>query len=263
MSQDAGSDSTVIAKAEALLEQGRFGQAVELLRAAYEESGHDAEIADVFAAVCVHAGALEDAERTYRGRLLSEPRSAQLLNNLGYVLLLADRVEEAILHLERAGELAGPDAEIDANLALAYQKADRPQDALGAIDRALQKAPASPVAWNNRGIILRRLGDTDGAREAFLKALELAPHDASAANNLGCLFRALGRTEDALAAFLRVLPMPDPGGAALRNLAIALAENGRREEAARLCGRIAAEFPGSPYAEDALALVERCKENQP
>ena len=115
-------------------------------------------------------GRHRDARAQYRAVLEFAPSHALAHNNLGNSLLAAERLDEAVRHLETA--VAGSaEAEvqfrraigIDPDLAAAHRRLGstlvylgRENEALAALERAVQLAPDDPIARANRDAVARR-----------------------------------------------------------------------------------------------------------
>ncbi len=144
--------------------------------------------------------------------------------NLGQMLLLADRPQEALAPLEAAARSAPGVVQIQLMLADALAGSDRAADAETAYKRVLQTAPATLRAHNNLAVLLRDQGRLSEAAGHLERAAEGG--DAEAIGNLGNAYRAMGRTDAAVSALTRASKTA-PGQADLhRNLAIAQREHG-------------------------------------
>jgi tetratricopeptide (TPR) repeat protein len=92
---------------------------------------------------------LDEAERLVRRALDLKPRSAHILDSLGWVHYRRGEYQRAVEVLEKADAVSGPEATILDHLGDAYRAAARPSDATAAYRRALrslgEERPAEQV----------------------------------------------------------------------------------------------------------------------
>jgi protein O-GlcNAc transferase len=151
-----------------------------------------------------------EAEACFHEALALRPDSADVLNDLGTVLGLQSRLDEAAHYLERAiaAEPAHPRAH--ANLAAALLGLDRLSEAEAAARRALELNPDYPSAHNNLGLILFETGRLGDAERSYRDALRRAPEHRETLNNLANALVSQGRVPEALEMFDRALDLkPD------------------------------------------------------
>lgn len=123
---------------------------------------------------------------------------------------------------------------------------------------ALALDPGLAAARTNLGSLAYRRGDALAAREAFEAALALDPDQPEARFNLANLVLENGDLELAVAELRRVLQTAPDFADAHYNLAVALERLGGRAAArAHLEHYLALEPEGTPWAEQARALIER------
>ncbi|WPL15041.1 putative O-linked N-acetylglucosamine transferase, SPINDLY family [Thiorhodovibrio litoralis] len=111
------------------------------------------------------AGRLEDAERAYQAILDSDPEQAGAHNNLGNVLRLLGRYEEARLHNARAVALAPENVLMQANYWALLER-------LGDVPRLREALAAAPICHPGVDLIRARLLRRDGQLKDALAALE-------------------------------------------------------------------------------------------
>jgi tetratricopeptide (TPR) repeat protein len=152
-------------------------------------------------------------------------------HNLGAALQSDGRVDEAIVHYQRALEFKSDHAPALNNLGTAQAAKGDVGSAVQNYERALAIDPDYASAHYNLANALLRGGDAKQAAEHFRLAVRSDPGSLEAHNNLGIALRAEGRFDEAIAEFRAALAF-DPGAAVIhRNLADALASAGRRDEA--------------------------------
>jgi tetratricopeptide (TPR) repeat protein len=113
------------------------------------------------------------------GILKGSPRgTAESLKNWGRIRLLEGKIDEAIIELEGAKELAPNTAEIWSDLGVAYlQKGQSAAEYLPkarqAFEKALELNPFSATARFNLSLALEQMNDTDEARKSWEEYLKL------------------------------------------------------------------------------------------
>jgi len=131
-----------------------------------------------------HDRALERLTRSVELADASGAPDADALFNLGSVLHIRLRTEEAIATYRRAVALRPdfPDAEY--HLSEALQAIGRFDEALAALDILLTRHPHHPQGWRQRGDIEADLGRPGAAAGFYEMALSLDPADAASAERL-------------------------------------------------------------------------------
>ena len=107
--------------------------------------------------------------------------------NLGLLLALTGRVDEAILEYGVALERDPNDVAVRGNLAAAYMRQGRADRAERELRRVLDVDPENALAHANLGLLYAQSGDIGRARRALTEALRLDPALAEAAEALRSL----------------------------------------------------------------------------
>ena len=134
-------------------------------------------------------GDLSGAEAIYRAILKQFPKHFQTLCNLGTVLSLQERLDEAVKTLRKALNQEPSAAGVHAQLARALGLLDRYDEALERARRAIGLDPALPGAHATLAQLLANLGRYDEAAGALDRAIALAPEQASLYYHLGQVMR--------------------------------------------------------------------------
>jgi tetratricopeptide (TPR) repeat protein len=124
-------------------------------------------------------GDLAGAEKIYRAILKQQPKHLQTLSNLAAVLLLGERMTEAIPLLRKALNQNPNSAVVHTHLARAFALLDRHEEALERANRAIALDPQLPGAHATLAQVLSNLGRYAEAKKALTRAIELAPEHAS------------------------------------------------------------------------------------
>ena len=205
-------------------------------------------------------GRLGEALSRYREAVAADPGNAEANNSLGYGLLSAGLAREAVGPLRTAMQLRPGVAEAHNNLGLALLQAGRAREAVQPLRKAIELRPEYGEAHYNLAHALSAGGDSGAAVEAFQAALRIDSDWPAALRDLALLLAtdadagvrdpgeavrlALRAVElaDARAADERFATNPRDDALLLDALATAYAAAGRFDEAVST-------------AEDARALV--------
>ena len=200
--------------AQALLESGQTGEALEVMRKARAE----------------------------------KVTTETLLRQLGLTLAEQGKAEEA---LEVLRPMAGSgDSKSRNALALALSEAGRQKESYEVLQKVLADDPGNAKAHEQMGLIELRLGHWQQARDLSRKAVELKPGLPLAWNNLGVALYQLGQPGEALDAWQRAVDLKPDLWDALWNLGVKAAQHGRPQQARAALERFVAGAPGERYAGD-------------
>ena len=130
------------------------------------------------------------------------PGEGQFHANLGEMLRLLGRLDEAVTHGEKAVALAPGMASAHSNLGIAYYDRGELDKAQACQQRALELDPRLPSALNNLGSILRDKKDKAGAIECYRKVLVVAPGYVESISNLGSVLTENEQPEEAVKVLL-------------------------------------------------------------
>jgi Tfp pilus assembly protein PilF len=162
-------------------------------------------------------GDLGQALDHYRAALAEKPADAELLDNVGRILVAMNRPAEAVPFLRQAVE-AGPfsvTARFD--LAVAHARCGQPKEAVEQYEALVQSGSADIRVYHNLGLALRQLGRNAEAAAAFERATALSPDQARGWLGLALSLEADGRGPEAATALERYLAL-EPGGADADNV---------------------------------------------
>jgi predicted O-linked N-acetylglucosamine transferase (SPINDLY family) len=169
---------------------------------------------NLLATVQSHLRDYEAAEQSYQAVTRLAPERPEGWHGLGKVLCSQQQPAKAVGTLQRAAELAGPDAAILCDLARTFLVAGNIESAYQTITAAQSLTPASPDVWNISGLILQQRGQVEEAAVAFCRAAESRPNFVDALANLGECLRILGDLSQAQAILDRALELdPQHGNA--------------------------------------------------
>ncbi|MEZ6185044.1 MAG: tetratricopeptide repeat protein [Planctomycetota bacterium] len=201
----------------ALIDQGRYTAALEVLERAVELDPRDAVARANLGVARMHHRDFEGGLRELQRSLELEPRRAKVYVWLGACLSALRRGREAMEALNRGVELAPDSAFAYSERGAVLSNLGRPREALADLDRALELDPALLQARVNRGLVRARLGDLEPAIRDFTRALALDPTLAPAYTERGMCLKNLDRLEEALVDFDRALELDPSLGRATLN----------------------------------------------
>ncbi|HYN21671.1 MAG TPA: sulfatase-like hydrolase/transferase [Thermoanaerobaculia bacterium] len=209
--------------AQALLETGRTGEALDVMRKARADG----------------------------------VTTESLLRQLGLTLSEHGKTEEALDVLRPMAETGEPRSRH--TFALVLSEAGRQKEAYEVLRKLLADDPNDAKAFEQMGLIELRLGHWQQARDLSRKAVELRPALSLAWNDLGVALYQLGQPGEALDAWQRAVELKPDLWDALWNLGLKAAEHGRPKQARAALERFVAGAP-SRYSGDvqkARTMLER------
>jgi tetratricopeptide (TPR) repeat protein len=175
--------SSLLDRAQLLLDQGRFEDAIQVLRQALQGDDRNPTVHCMLARTLIQANHLPEARELLERAEQRHPQSAEVQFLLGTVTFMTQRYNEA----ERS------------------------------FRAAVRLQPDYSLAYYNLGHTLLKIGDDESALEAFATAVKLRPDYADAHTNLAKLWLRRGNNEQA-AEHLRYAVQLKPGDAEARRL---------------------------------------------
>ena len=227
------------------------------------------------AARLFQAGRLEEALRSCREVLASDPDNVHALHLHGLIVSRRGELQPAIDSLEKAVRLGHLDPTLFNNLGEMYRGLGRSAEAEACYRKALELKPDYAEAGANLGMLLdasgrmgqsaanylslgtalRGVGRLSEAEQSVRRALALEPDNAQAHHALGRVLEGLGRRDDAFAALSTALALDPDFVEAHHDLGNTLFDLGRFEDAERSYRRALALRPGFPLASFALSRL--------
>jgi Flp pilus assembly protein TadD len=150
---------------------GMVAEALELLEPWGHSRRRDPGLASLLGLLCFDLERLDDAEEHLTRAAALAPDDAEILNNLGFVLLVRERPEQAIPWLRQAVALEPHQQRYRLNLGFALAAAGQRERAL-AIFRA---HGSEPLALARMGVALERADEPRRAAARYQQALEIDP----------------------------------------------------------------------------------------
>jgi len=166
---------------------------------------------------------------------------------------------QALEHYQDALSEKPADAELLANVGQILVAMNRPADAVPFLEKAVEAEPFSVVARFELAVAYGRSGKLKEAVEQYETLAQAGNADARTYHNLGLALRQLGRNADAAGAFERATAL-DPGRApGWMGLALSLEADGRGGEAAIALERYLSLEPTGPEAESVRRRIARLR----
>jgi tetratricopeptide (TPR) repeat protein len=191
---------------------GQHDTAIELIEEAIQVCGNNPSYYSNLGNVLKLQGRIQEAAAHQRHALALKPDYAEAHHNLAVVLSELGEYDDALRHYERVLALQPDFANAHSNMGVTLADQGRITDATARFERALASNPHHVEALNNLGKILYDRGDTSGAIALYERALAIKPDCADIHSNLGLALSSGGRLEEALSSYLRVLAI-SPGHA--------------------------------------------------
>jgi Flp pilus assembly protein TadD len=163
-------------------------------------------------------GDFQLAVQTFQQALKIDPDSVEAHQNLGYVYIRLNKLQDGIARLKKVLTLQPDNALAHNNLGLAYLLNNSYGPAEFHLRRAIEIKPDYAGAYNNLGLVYRRKGDLNDAIRCLRLALKIDPGYAEAHNNLGYALMLDGDLEGARRYFLESLRIAPQYELAKKNL---------------------------------------------
>ena len=212
-------------------QQGRYGEAIELVAAALQTKPDSAGALTNYGLILHKMNRHAEALLSYDKALAIRPDHAEALNNRGNALASVERHAEALASYDQAIAIRPDYAEALNNRGNALTALDRYQDALASYDRALTLRPEYAEALCGRAHVLAEQGTYEQALAGFDRALAIRSDDADALYDRGNVLAKLKRYGDALRSYDRALAIAPHHAEALENRGNALSMLKRHGEA--------------------------------
>jgi predicted TPR repeat methyltransferase len=203
------------------------------------------------------SGRLAEAEQVCRQILTDEPDDPAALQLLALIAYQCQRNDVALELLQRCISIK-PSAIAFNNLGHVLTVLGRSEEAVRACEEAIRLKPDFAAAFNNLGNALRRRGQMEAAVDVYTAALRLKPDTPMFQSNLGVALLALGRNDAAVAAQRRAVELEPDCWQSRENLAEALEAAGQLDEAVRQLQYIMDHAPDSTVAKYHLAALGYC-----
>jgi serine/threonine-protein kinase len=178
--------------------EGRYADAVPLLREYAAHNSSDVAALSLHAAACALTGAFAPADESLTRALGLEPRPDRYKAR-GDVRVCLGRAADAAADYGEALRAEPGRSVLWCNRGLAFQSLRKLPEAIADYSKAIELDPKLARAYVNRGTARVEQADIEGAAKDFARALELDDFYAEAYNNLGGVLLVQRKVEDAIA----------------------------------------------------------------
>jgi tetratricopeptide (TPR) repeat protein len=244
----------LFAKAVGLHQQGQWSQA----RKAYEhllllEPRH-ADAMFLLGLIAVHTGKTMRAVDWFDKAIGVRPNYAEAHTNRGLALQQMQRLDEAIVSLERAVQLKSNASSL-LNLCQALLQSGRWQSTRDHAQSVLQLEPLNPEGLYNMGMACMGLGLWSDAQRAFEALVQIQPNRAPAWSNLGLVYKKLTQYDQALKCFDQASVLEPHEGEHFVNRGVVLLDLDRVQDALTAFKLGLERSPGSAQAHCGLGIA--------
>jgi tetratricopeptide (TPR) repeat protein len=203
------------------LDQKKYSEALPHLQAALEINPRSAEVIVNLGVLDYHAGKYDDAIKNVNRALGLKPDWYLAHEWLGKIYLAKGDADKAMVHFNMALRTVS-DSDPTSSGILIFQ--NRLDEALRYTLQAMETQPRNEKLYNNAGYILIRQGKIDEAISQFREAVRIAPGYAKAHSNLGAALMQRNRIDEAIHHFEAALRLEPGNQSARENLNYALAQ---------------------------------------
>ena len=256
---DAQSHAAVIGDATACADTGRFAEALALVDGRLPSAPADGDLLFARASILFAWGRHAEAHRCFLQAVEAGSRGGELQAKLGWTCLWLGRIDEAMVAMRRAIELAPDDWATHFGLATVLRAEKRAAESKPAFERALALNPDSPHCLSSLIACEIDLENFDAAECLARRLIEMRPRSPAAYADLGMALCSQERHDEAVAAFERAEALEAIGGDMgddAVNFAICLLRAGRTPQAlAMLERRMRQDARVGLHSHYALALL--------
>ncbi len=203
----------------------KLGEAEHIYRQLLEAIPEWPDVLNLLALLRIQRDDSEEAVSLLQQAVTIDPAYAAAHNNLGNVLKLTGRIDEAEAAYRRVLELAPEHADAWNNLGIVHRLKDRPKEAEEALRQAIRFNPKLVDAYYNLGRLLDSLRRFEEAVPLLQQVLKLNPNYWLTYERLGFLMYIVGRKDDAMEVYRTWLKLTPDHPVALHMLAACSGEN--------------------------------------
>jgi len=195
---------------DALLNQGRTGEAMSQFQEAIRINPNDAEAHYNLGVAFFKESQIGEAISQFQQAIRIKPDYPEAHNNLGTALLNKVQTDDAVSQFQEAIRIKPDYAEAHYNLGVALFNQGRTDNAVSQFREAIRIKPDYAEAHINLGVALLNQGQTNGAIGQYQEAIRLKPDYAEAHYNLGVALLNQGQADGAISQFQEAIRLkPD------------------------------------------------------
>lgn len=163
------------AMANALIDRGRYGEAIEFLEKAIRIGPNNPKNHNLMGVAHMMSGRLEVAMSYYKEALRLDAKNADAYSNFGNAILSGGDAQQAVEYFMRALELEPDHPDASSNIGGALLLLNQPEAARKHLIKAVEITPRDEITRVNLAVALFDLGERDRAMGECLTALRLNP----------------------------------------------------------------------------------------
>ncbi len=240
----------LVARAHRLEREGKLDEAIELLHPLVESTDCSADAAYRFAHLRLAQDRFAEAESWLRRALELRFEDARSHTNLGVVLDIQGRRDEAVRSFRRAIQLAPSEPAAYLNLGALYGEMGRHEDAARCLERSHALAPSFDATFN-LALVRFRQGEWKEVEPLLGQALHLRPDHSLSHYYLGICLSKRGLLDESAHCFESALALDQDLVSARHRLGKVYRRQGRGRDAVRELESVARSLP-----DDAQVLRE-------
>jgi predicted O-linked N-acetylglucosamine transferase (SPINDLY family) len=248
-------DQNLLTLAANHAEAGRFDDAVVVYRQLLEKYPGNAELLHEIGAIILRTGRAPEARPWLEQAVAINPGQPIFLNNLGSALQSLGEHVEAVRCYERAVLLDPSRFIIRYNIGYAQLSLGQWDAAAAQFRYVIEHIPDHADAYVSLGHVLMRKGDVDNAIETYRAGLLRCPSYHSLWNNLGNALKVKADWEGAVVAYREALRYNPNSALAANNLGDSLLDLGRPEEGIEYFRKSSASNPNLSEAHSNLIFA--------
>lgn len=178
------------------------------------------------------AGKFQEAEDELKKSLLIQSDSADVLDELGKILMKQNKIDEAVDIYEKLIRINPDSYQAWYGKACAYFKKARWKEAVNCFGEAIRIKQDCFRSYYNMAAALDEAGNQKAAIDAYHSSIAINPEYIDAYNNLGILLSLMGKREEALEIYEEGIRRNNKLDSLYFNMGMCLYEEGRLAEAA-------------------------------
>ncbi len=190
-----------------LLESGQDDRGIGILKKAALSIGLDGKTSRYLADTCFRHSLFEEAANVYEELLEVENSNGELLNDLGNCYYKSGRWEEAEKHYLQALDSPSVPLVVYRNLGLARTKLNKVDEAIVALEKYVELEPDQHDVHHIIGDLHSKIGQYDLAIPYYERFLQANPHDPLALYHLSECYLHMGHRDSAILGYQRVLQL--------------------------------------------------------
>lgn len=221
-----------IGSMEALAAQGRYDEAMKLVKVEMEREPNQIQWPAMMAALLVRAERFDDAIKLYHEIVAKNPKASVQMFRLGETYRRKGDLNSAIEWLRKASAENPNDPGILLQLGLLLEGTGKRDQARPLYEQVLKVIPDEPTALNNLAYMKAEDGeDLDTALSMANRAREKRPKDPNVADTLGWVYVKKNLNDDAIRLLADAVKADPKNGSFRYHYGVALLQKGDRPRA--------------------------------